>query len=122
VATGKVKRFNGQKGYRFIQPDAGGKDVFVHISAVEKAGYDGLVEGAEVSFASEPWQRIGREFEDRLRCRFTTGESSLRLRAGGRYDLIKFFHACLPNGLQIIGRSGSSLGKLDLANSRHQSA
>jgi cold shock protein len=50
VATGTVKWFNGQKGYGFIQPDAGGKDVFVHISAVEKAGYDGLAEGAKVSY------------------------------------------------------------------------
>jgi CspA family cold shock protein len=50
VATGTVKWFNGQKGYGFIQPDAGGKDVFVHISAVEKAGYDGLPEGAKISY------------------------------------------------------------------------
>jgi cold shock protein len=50
VASGIVKWFNGQKGYGFIQPDGGGKDVFVHISAVEKAGYDGLAEGAKVSF------------------------------------------------------------------------
>jgi CspA family cold shock protein len=50
VATGKVKWFNATKGYGFIQPDAGGKDVFVHISAVQKAGYDGLAEGVKVSF------------------------------------------------------------------------
>jgi CspA family cold shock protein len=50
VATGTVKWFNATKGYGFIQPDAGGKDVFVHISAIEKAGYDGLPEGAQVSF------------------------------------------------------------------------
>ena len=48
MATGTVKWFNGQKAYGFIQPD--GKDGFVHISAVEKAGYDGLAEGAKVSF------------------------------------------------------------------------
>ena len=50
VATGTVKWFNGQKGYGFIQPDAGGKDVFVHISAVEKAGLSRLNEGAKISY------------------------------------------------------------------------
>ena len=47
---GTVKWFNSTKGYGFIQPDSGAKDVFVHISAVEKAGYTSLVEGAKVSF------------------------------------------------------------------------
>jgi CspA family cold shock protein len=47
---GTVKWFNATKGYGFIQPDGGGKDVFVHISAVEKAGYTSLVEGAKVSY------------------------------------------------------------------------
>jgi CspA family cold shock protein len=50
VASGTVKWFNGQKGYGFIAPDGGGKDVFVHISAVEKAGFSSLVEGAKVTF------------------------------------------------------------------------
>ena len=50
VATGMVKWFNSQKGYEFIQPDGGGKDVFVHISAVEKAGLSSLNEGAKVSY------------------------------------------------------------------------
>jgi len=50
MASGTVKWFNGQKGYGFIQPDTGGKDVFVHISAVEKAGYDGLREGDKVTY------------------------------------------------------------------------
>jgi CspA family cold shock protein len=45
-----VKWFNGQKGYGFIAPDGGGKDVFVHISAVEKAGFSSLAEGAKVTF------------------------------------------------------------------------
>lgn len=50
VATGKVKWFNATKGFGFIQPDGGGKDVFVHISAVEKAGFSSLAEGAKVSY------------------------------------------------------------------------
>jgi CspA family cold shock protein len=50
VATGTVKWFNAAKGYGFIQPDGGGKDVFVHISAVEKAGLSSLNEGAKVSY------------------------------------------------------------------------
>jgi len=50
VAMGTVKWFNPTKGYGFIQPDKGGKDVFVHISAVEKAGFSSLAEGAKVSF------------------------------------------------------------------------
>ena len=50
MATGTVKWFNSQKGFGFIQPDTGGKDVFVHISAVEKAGLSSLNEGAKVSY------------------------------------------------------------------------
>jgi CspA family cold shock protein len=50
VASGTVKWFNNQKGYGFIQPDTGGKDVFVHISAVEKAGMDGLPDGAKITY------------------------------------------------------------------------
>jgi CspA family cold shock protein len=50
MATGTVKFFNTQKGYGFIQPSDGSKDVFVHISAVQKAGLHTLVEGQKVSF------------------------------------------------------------------------
>ncbi|HBK92822.1 MAG TPA: cold-shock protein [Parvularcula sp.] len=50
MATGKVKWFNETKGYGFITPDAGGKDVFVHISAVQKAGLQGLKDNQKVSF------------------------------------------------------------------------
>ena len=50
MAIGTVKWFNATKGYGFIQPESGGKDVFVHISAVEKAGYSSLAEGAKVSY------------------------------------------------------------------------
>lgn len=50
MATGTVKWFNGQKGYGFIQPDDGGKDVFVHATAVERAGMSALVEGQKIEF------------------------------------------------------------------------
>ncbi|WP_439402854.1 cold-shock protein [Bradyrhizobium sp. DASA03068] len=50
MATGIVKWFNATKGYGFIKPDDGGADVFVHIRAVEKAGYTALAEGARISF------------------------------------------------------------------------
>jgi CspA family cold shock protein len=50
VPTGKVKWFNTAKGYGFIAPDTGGKDVFVHISAVERAGFTSLAEGAKVTY------------------------------------------------------------------------
>ena len=54
MATGTVKWFNATKGFGFIQPDNGGKDVFVHISAVEKSGIGSLDEGMRVSFDTEP--------------------------------------------------------------------
>ena len=50
MAIGTVKWFNAQKGYGFIRPDDGGKDVFVHISAVERAGLGGLAEGQKVKY------------------------------------------------------------------------
>jgi cold shock protein len=50
MAVGTVKWFNAQKGYGFIQPSSGGKDVFVHISAVQRAGLDTLAEGQKVSY------------------------------------------------------------------------
>ena len=65
MATGTVKWFNGQKGYGFIAPDGGGKDVFVHISAVERAGLSSLNEGAKVSF--EVVQNRGKESAENLR-------------------------------------------------------
>ena len=50
MSVGVVKWYNSQKGYGFIQPDDGGKDVFVHVSALERSGLRGLVEGQKVSF------------------------------------------------------------------------
>jgi CspA family cold shock protein len=57
MATGKVKWFNAQKGFGFIQPTTGGADVFVHISAVERAGMDGLQEGQTLNYDLEQGQR-----------------------------------------------------------------
>ena len=57
MATGKVKWFTAQKGFGFIQPTSGGADVFVHITAVERAGMDGLQEGQTLSYDLEQGQR-----------------------------------------------------------------
>jgi CspA family cold shock protein len=61
MATGTVKWFNETKGYGFIQPDNGGKDVFVHISAVERAGLRGLTDGQKISYEVEQDRRSGKE-------------------------------------------------------------
>ena len=60
MATGTVKWFNGQKGFGFIQPDAGGADVFVHISAVERSGMGSLNEGQKVNYEIEQDKRTGK--------------------------------------------------------------
>ncbi|OJU11296.1 MAG: cold-shock protein [Caulobacterales bacterium 68-7] len=60
MQTGTVKWFNDQKGFGFIQPENGGADVFVHISAVERAGMRSLSEGQKVSFELEADKRSGK--------------------------------------------------------------
>ena len=60
MATGTVKWFNSTKGFGFIQPDNGGADIFVHISAVERAGMTTLNEGQKVNFEIEQDRRTGR--------------------------------------------------------------
>jgi CspA family cold shock protein len=60
MAVGTVKWFNATKGFGFIQPDDGGQDVFVHISAVERAGLGSLNEGQKVSFELERDKRSGK--------------------------------------------------------------
>ncbi|MFT4117221.1 cold-shock protein [Bradyrhizobium sp.] len=67
MAMGTVKWFNTQKGYGFIQPDDGAKDVFVHISAVERAGLSTLNEGQKVSFDIVADRRSGKSSADNLR-------------------------------------------------------
>ena len=66
MAVGTVKWFNGTKGFGFIQPDDGGADVFVHISAVERAGMSGLNEGQKVSFELERDNRSGKNSAGQL--------------------------------------------------------
>jgi cold shock protein len=67
MTQGTVKFFNGQRGFGFIQPDDGGKDVFVHISAVERAGMHSLNEGQKVSFEVVADRRTGKSTADNLR-------------------------------------------------------
>ena len=67
MATGTVKWFNTTKGYGFIQPDDGGKDVFVHVSAVERAGMQTLNEGQKISYEIVADRRTGKSSADNLR-------------------------------------------------------
>ena len=60
MATGTVKWFNAEKGYGFIQPDEGGKDVFVHVSAVEQAGMRNLQEGQKIAYEVVADRRTGK--------------------------------------------------------------
>lgn len=64
---GTVKWFNSQKGFGFIQPESGNKDVFVHISAVERAGMSTLNEGQKVSFEIVADRRTGKSAAENLR-------------------------------------------------------
>ena len=66
MAQGTVKWFNGQKGFGFIQPDDGSKDVFVHISAVERAGMHNLNEGQKVSFDLVQNSKTGKAAAENL--------------------------------------------------------
>jgi cold shock protein len=67
MTKGTVKWFNGQKGYGFIQPDDGGKDVFVHISTVARAGMSSLNEGQKVSFDAVADRKSGKLSAENLR-------------------------------------------------------
>jgi CspA family cold shock protein len=67
LSQGTVKWFNNQKGFGFIEPEAGGNDVFVHISAVERSGMIGLSEGQKVSFEIVADRRTGKSAAEQLR-------------------------------------------------------
>jgi CspA family cold shock protein len=67
MTTGTVKWFNSQKGFGFIQPQDGSKDVFVHISAVERAGMNGLTEGQKISFEVVADRKTGKSSAENLR-------------------------------------------------------
>jgi CspA family cold shock protein len=67
MPIGTVKFFNAQKGYGFITPDGGGKDVFVHVSAVERSGMGTLIEGQKVNFDTEMDRRSGKTSATNLR-------------------------------------------------------
>jgi CspA family cold shock protein len=60
MTTGTVKFYNDQKGFGFIAPDGGGNDVFVHATALERAGLRGLSQGQKVEFETEPDRRSGK--------------------------------------------------------------
>jgi CspA family cold shock protein len=67
MSSGTVKWFNGQKGFGFIQPDDGSNDVFVHISAVERAGMRGLAEGQKISYEAVTDRQRGKTSAENLR-------------------------------------------------------
>ncbi len=66
MQKGTVKWFNSEKGYGFVQPDAGGPDIFVHVSAVERAGLRGLNEGQKISYEVVADKRTGKSSADQL--------------------------------------------------------
>src|SRR5262252_7748516 len=99
MAQGTVKWFNGQKGFGFIQPDDGGKDVFVHISAVERAGLRGLNEGQKITFEFVANRKTGKSSAENLR---TSGA----VRSSARW-----YTAPRP-----VSRRGARLGRHDAAD------
>ncbi len=66
MPTGTVKWYNSQKGFGFIQPDDGGKDAFVHVSAIERAGMGDLAEGQKISYELVTDKRSGKMSADKL--------------------------------------------------------
>ena len=90
MATGTVKWFNNKKGYGFITPDEGGQDIFVHISAVQKAGLRSLEEGAKISYEllSERGKTVAGNLKLLSYCKFSKNPPSL----GGGFFLQKSYN------------------------------
>ena len=119
MATGTVKWFNAQKGYGFIQPDSGEKDVFVHISAVERAGIGSLREGQKVSFDVERDGRSGKSAAANLRL----GKGAAGPRRMTKEDVIEFegivvellpdtrFRVKLDNGHETLAYASGRMKK-----------
>jgi cold shock protein len=98
MATGTVKWFNGTKGYGFIQPDSGGKDVFVHISAVERSGLNGLHEGQKITYEIQ---------QDRGKERPSTSRPEVR--QPGRADpcSVDRLRSINPTSSLVVARAGA---------------
>ena len=110
MAVGTVKWFNAQKGYGFIQPDDGSKDVFVHITAVERAGMGSLNEGQKLSFDIERGQQgksFGRQSEERLKQQRAASAASFApffvIRLRQVLPLGLYAHDRLDNGRDLHG-------------------
>ena len=103
MATGTVKWFNATKGFGFIQPDNGGKDVFVHISAVERAGLSSLNEGAKVSY---------EEKENRGKTSAENPQSWLAPLPGGRQLRRPYCEPLQSNGVNLDHKSFRSIALL----------
>ena len=94
MATGTVKWFNGQKGFGFIQPNDGGQDVFVHISAVERAGLSGLAEGQKVNYEVKT---------DKMRGKTSAENLSLASRPSRRFTDVLKRRRCPPDEMRRAG-------------------
>ena len=104
MATGTVKWFNTQKGYGFIQPDQGGKDIFVHISAVERSQLGSLAEGQKIGFELQRDRKTGRESARRPPRRLKSASFYIQnLHAGARPRASRRF-------LRVAGPCGGPVG------------
>ena len=107
MATGTVKFFNTQKGYGFIQPDNGDRDVFVHISAVEKAGMRSLVEGQKVSYdvVTERGKQAAGNLQSAYRSRHVRNERARRTPPGFLFAPARPYRRETPFGPLVAQRS-----------------